>query len=267
MTLPSFSLARPDTVDEALALLSEERVPYCGGTELLLAMKMGLHHPETLIDLKRVGDLHGVERDGDELVIGATTTHVDVAGDPLVGDVVPMLADVERRVGNARVRAQGSIGGNLCFAEPRSDVATALIALDASVTLASGSGRRTVPVSNFIVGPYYAEREPEELLVNVSVPVVEGRRGAYVKFQVAERPSVGVAVVEDASTGSVRVVVGAVAEVPVVHETSRLDLLDVETLLGQVDPVADLTGSADYKRHVTGVIIRRAVAELGDDRG
>jgi carbon-monoxide dehydrogenase medium subunit len=260
--LPEFALARPDTLDEALALLSEDRVPYCGGTELLLAMKMGLHRPDALVDIKRVPQLRGVRREGDEVVIGATTTHVAVAGDPVVAAAVPMLADVERRVGNARVRAQGSVGGNLCFAEPKSDLATALVALNASVVLQSPSGRRVVRVEDFVQGAYYAEREPGELLVDVRVPVVPGRRGAYLKFQVTERPTVGVAVVEDTATGACRVVVGAVGEVPLARDYQGLDQVDVPALVADLDPVGDLTGSVRYKREVAAVYVRRCLSTL-----
>jgi carbon-monoxide dehydrogenase medium subunit len=266
--LPEFALARPETLDEALALLSEDRVPYCGGTELLLAMKMGLHRPDALVDLKRIPQLRGIRREADEVVIGATTTHLDVAADPLVRSLLPMLADVERRVGNARVRAQGSLGGNLCFAEPKSDVATALVALDASVTLESPDGRRVVRVADFVQGAYYAEREPGELLVDLRVPVVPTRRGAYVKFQVTERPTVGVAAVEDTATGACRVVVGAVGEVPVARDYAGIRDVDTDALVADLDPVEDLTGSARYKREVTAVFVRRCLAALegdGDD--
>jgi carbon-monoxide dehydrogenase medium subunit len=268
MTLPAFRLARPDTLEEALGLLSEERVPYCGGTELLLAMKVGLHRPETLVDVKRVPQLRGVSRVGDDVVIGAAATHSELARDRTVLGLLPMLADVERRVGNARVRAQGSIGGNLCFAEPKSDVATALVALGASVTLASSAGQRVLAVSDLIAGAYYADKEPDELLVDVRVPVGRNRRGTYLKYQVTERPTVGVAVVEDVASGACRVVVGAVGETPVTHEAASLSAVDVDAITSEVDPVEDLTGSATYKRHVTGVFVRRAVAALrggGDD--
>lgn len=264
--LPAFAYARPDNVEDALELLSEDQVPMCGGTELLLAMRSGLYRPTALIDLKRIPDLRSVARDGDELVIGSTCSHFEVSGDPLVRGLLPMLARVEERVGNARVRAQGSIGGNLCFAEPKSDLATALIALGALVTLISSRGRRTVAVQDFVVGPYFADKEPDELLLDVRVPVVRARRGAYVKFQVAERPTVGVAVVEDPDASRCRVVVGAVGDVPVSREYTGVDDVDVEALVRDLDPVQDLTGSVEYKRHVSGVFIRRALEQLNRSR-
>ena len=121
--LPPFRLARPETLDEALDALGEDQVAYCGGTELLLAMGAGLTRPDVLVDVKRLPELAGIRLDGDHLVIGATERHADVATHPLVRRHAPMLSAVERAVGNARVRSQGSVGGNLCFAEPKSDVA------------------------------------------------------------------------------------------------------------------------------------------------
>jgi aerobic carbon-monoxide dehydrogenase medium subunit len=262
VVLPAFALARPETLDEALVLLSEDRVPFCGGTELLLAMKMGLHRPDALVDVKRLAELRGVTRDDGHLVIGAATTHAELTRNPLVGELLPLLRDVERRVGNARVRAQGSIGGNLCFAEPKSDVATLLIALRGLVTLRSASAERVVSVQELIEGAYFAAREPDELMVDVRVPVVAGLRGAYQKFQVTERPTIGVAVVEDPDSLACRVVVGAVGEVPAVREFPSVAQVDVDAVIDSVDPVADLTGSVEYKRHVTGVFVRRAIAAL-----
>jgi carbon-monoxide dehydrogenase medium subunit len=267
VVLPAFALARPETLDEALVLLSEDRVPYCGGTELLLAMKMGLQRPDALVDVKRLAELRGVTHDVGHLVIGAATTHAELTRSPLVGELLPLLRDVERRVGNARVRAQGSIGGNLCFAEPKSDVATLLIALRAVVTLRSASAERVVSVEELIEGAYYAAREPDELLVDIRVPVVAGLRGAYEKFQVTERPTIGVAVVEDPDTRSCRVVVGAVGEVPAVSDFPSAAQVDVDAVKASVDPVADLTGSAEYKRHVTGVFVLRALAALEGANG
>lgn len=259
--LPAFALARPTSVDEAVALLSEERVPLCGGTELLLAMRAGLHRPEALVDLKRVPGLDRIGLDGDDLVIGGTARHIDVAAHPDVRRHVPVLVSVETHVGNARVRVQGSVGGNLCFAEPKSDLATILVGLGASVELRGPSGVRTVTVADFVQGAYWADREPDELLTAVRVPVVEGRRCAYRKFQITERPTVGVAVVE-APDGGVAVVVGAAGEVPVRRDFPDLGSVDAAAVAGDVDYVGDVTGSERYKRHVTEVVVRRTVADL-----
>jgi carbon-monoxide dehydrogenase medium subunit len=261
--LPSFRLARPHDLTEALEAIGEEKVPYCGGTELLLAMRAGLHRPETLVDIKGVRELSGVELDDGIAVIGATERHMDLAENPLVRQHLPMLAAVESAVGNARVRAQGSIGGNLCFAEPKSDVATALVAYGADVTLAGPEGRRTVPVEDFVAGPYFADKEPDELLVDVRIRVpAAGTRAVYLKYQITERPTVGVALVYDAAAATSRLVVGAVGEVQTLWTFGDPAEIDPEAVATELDPTPDLTGSERYKRHVAAVFIRRAVHAL-----
>ena len=258
--LPSFRLARPHDLTEALDAIGEEKVPYCGGTELLLAMRAGLTRPETLVDLKHVPELSGVEvRDG-AVVIGSVERHMDLALSPIVREYLPMLARVEGAVGNARVRAQGSIGGNLCFAEPKSDVATALVAYGAEVTLAGPDGQRSVPVEEFVAGPYWADKEPEELLVDIRVPIpAEGTRSVYVKYQITERPTVGVALAYDSRGGQCRLVIGAVGEVQTLFTFGDPAEIDPVAVAEELDPTPDLTGSDRYKRHVAGVFIRRAV--------
>jgi carbon-monoxide dehydrogenase medium subunit len=266
--LPPFRLARPATLDEALEAIGEDQVPYCGGTELLLAMRAGLTRPEALVDVKRLPELAGIRRDGDHLVIGATERHMDVAADPLVREHLPMLCTVELAVGNARVRAQGSVGGNLCFAEPKSDVGTALIALRAAVTLVSPGGRREVAVEDFIAGPYYADKEPDELLVDIRIPVAGPEvRATYVKYQTMERPTIGVALAHAPEAGDCRLVIGAVGEVPTAWTFGSPDEIDPDAIAAEVDPTPDLTGSERYKRHITGVYVRRALdalARVGD---
>ncbi|MGN6244042.1 MAG: FAD binding domain-containing protein [Motilibacteraceae bacterium] len=261
--LPAFRLARPETLPQALEAIGEDSVPYCGGTELLLAMRAGLHRPDVLVDVKRLPELAGIRIDGEHLVIGAAERHMDVAAHELVRRHVPMLASVERAVGNARVRAQGSIGGNLCFAEPKSDVGTALIALGAVVTLVSPTGSREVAVESLIAGPYFADKEPDELLVDVRIPVGGPEvHATYVKFQTMERPTIGVALASVPEAGECRLVVGAVGEVPAVWRFGAPEEIDADLIAAAVDPTPDLTGSARYKRHVTGIYVRRALSAL-----
>jgi carbon-monoxide dehydrogenase medium subunit len=261
--LPPFRLARPASLAEALDALGDDQVAYCGGTELLLAMRAGLTRPEALVDIKRVPELAGIMVDGDHLIIGARETHMDIAAHPLVLRHTPMMVAVARQVGNARVRAQGSIGGNLCFAEPKSDVGTALIALNATVILDSPRGRREVAVEEFIAGPYYAEKEPDELMVHVRVPLPpRGSRSTYLKYQTMERPTVGVALTYDPQAGESRLVIGAVGEVPMAWTFASLEEIDSSAVADQIDPTPDLAGSERYKRHITSVFVDRAIAVL-----
>lgn len=258
--LPAFALRRPATLAEALELIDDDAVPYWGGTELLLAMKMGLLRPGALVDLKRLPELTGMTASDDGLVIRAGVTHAEIATSPLVAEHAPLLAVVAQKIGNARVRAQGTIGGNLCFAEPRSDVATVLTALDARVRLRSADGAREARIRDFVLGPFYADRTPQEILVDVVVPL-PAPIGVYRKYQTAERPTVVVALVTRAD-GTFRVVVGAVAEVPYVLDLATLADVHATEIAADIDPIPDLTGQEDYKRHVTKVYIERAVAAL-----
>lgn len=265
-----FVYHRPDHLDEALELLEhhgEDAALYMGGTELLLVMKLGLAAPEHLVDGKRLRELQGIGFARDELVIGAGVTHRQLELDPDVRRRLPALAELERHVANVRVRNVGTLGGNLCFAEPHSDPATLLIALGASVDLASRQGERTVPVSDFIAGPLMTNLEPEELLVRIRVPLPpEDAHVAYRRITFRERPVGNVAVVSRADQATV--VVGA-------FENTPRRVPEVEAALGEapddhgaavaameaaVEPHADLDGSEDYKRHLAGVLLRRAVA-------
>lgn len=260
--LPSFVLERPQSLDEALGLLAEDSVGYCGGTELLLAMKMGLLRPARLVDLKGLPELSRIEAADGELRIGAAVTHDAVARSPLVAEYAPFLAGVESRVGNARVRAQGSIGGNLCFCEPRSDVTSALCALDGQVELVSGDGgTRLLSMGEFLLGAYWTAREDNELLVRVRIPV-PAPHGVYLKFQTSERPVVGVAAVRDPAGGGLRLVVGAVTDTPQRYDFAEIAAVDVDGIVGGLELTADLGGSVEYKRHVTAVHINRALVAL-----
>jgi carbon-monoxide dehydrogenase medium subunit len=257
VNLPPFDYDRPRDLASALVSVGEGSVPYCGGTELLAAMGMGLLQPERLTSLRSVPELRGLAVEDGRLRIGATTTHREVAADAQVQSASPLLADVVQRVGNSRVRATGTLGGNLAFAEPRSDLATALIALDALVVLQDASSARTASLADFLLGPYEADLRPGELLVRIEVTAHHTDVAAYRKMTVTERPVVGVAVVRVRETQSWRVVVGAVGELPLAVDVDSLDAVDAAGIAGQLDVTADHSGSEAYKRRVTEVTVRR----------
>lgn len=261
--LPDFALVRPTTIEGALGHVDEDALPCAGGTELLIAMRGRLLQPATLVDLKRIPELRHIRLDGNRLVIGAVATHEEVATNLLVREHAPLLAQVERTVGNPRVRAQGTLGGNVCFAEPKSDVLTALTALEAELVLAGGGGTRMVPAGEFQRGPYWTVREPRELLTEIRIPR-PARRGVYVKFQTRERPTVGVALVVASGGGGCRMVVGAVGDLAVVIEAPSLDAIDPAAVADAVDPVAELTESVEYKRHVAAVTAGRARERMAE---
>lgn len=261
MSLPRFELERPETLTEALQTRDEDHVALGGGTELLLAMRMGLLRPEGVIDVKRVPELTRIERDGDLLIIGAACTHDQIATSPLVDEVLPELAAVASRVGNPRVRVQGTFGGNVFFAEPKSDVIAMLIAYDAKLELHSPRGIRRLAAQDFVLGAYWSDLQDDELLVRFHLPLVPSRRVVYRKFQTMERPTVGVALRED-HDGSALLVLAAVCDEPVVISAPSVSELDPVAIAGEIDVIADLTGDEAYKRQLTVVTIRRTIEAL-----
>ena len=259
--LPEFRHHRPTSIGEALALVSFEAPVYAGGTELLLAMRAGLFRPDALVDLKRIQELQRIEEVDGWLEIGGTVTHQAVIDDSAALAAVPALIEVLEKVGNPRVRAAGTVGGNLCFSEPKSDVATMLIALEGEVSLESSAGRRSVLVSDYVVGPYTTSREEDEILTSVRIPIRDPRPAAYVKYQTMERPTIGVAAAIT-SAERCRVVVGAIGGMPEIFEAGSPEELDVAGISSSVEVIPDLTGSERYKRHIVSVYVDQALRRL-----
>lgn len=260
-----------------LAHYGENGRLYAGGTELLLAMKHDLLRYEHLVDVKTVPGLDKVELKDSTVRIGATATHRAIEKSPLIKQHLPVLAEMERHVANVRVRVTGTLGGNLCFAEPHSDPATLLLALGSTAHVQGRSGERTLAMDDFITGAYETSLSPDELLTEIGIPIPEtSQRLAYLKFQIHERPTLGLALVLDLDqSGEVitkaTAVVGSVSPKPC--RSDRADALlagprdrvekqlaDAGRVLAEAaDPVDDLEGSAEYKRHLIGVFLRRAL--------
>jgi carbon-monoxide dehydrogenase medium subunit len=250
---------------------------YAGGTELLLAMKHDLLRYEHLVDVKTVPDLNTITVGNNNLHIGATVTHRAVEKSSEAREHCPVLVDMEHNVANVRVRATGTLGGNLCFAEPHSDPAALLLALEAHVHVAGKNGERKLNIDELIQGAYETALAPDELMTGIDIPLAtKTRRAAYMKFQIKERPTRGLALILDVEGGNIkraRAVVGSVSPKPARSDQvdkmlagSRAEvekrLADAGQELAKVaDPVDDLEGSAEYKRHLVGVFLKRAFAK------
>jgi len=278
--LRRFDVHRVTSVKEAVQLrqiFGEEAAIYAGGTEILLAMKMGVARWPHLIDVKPIKSLGEISATDDTLRIGATVTHWDLERDPLVAKALPAFARLEANVANVRVRAAGTLAGNLAFAEPHADPPALLMALGARVILEGAAGSRTLPIAELITGMYQTAIAADEIIVAIEVPVpARDVRVAYVKFQILERPSVGVAAVatlrDGRFVGAPTVVVGAVDEMARAVPTAQFAGADArdagtreaiaEAARAAVDPIADLAGGVEYKRHLVGVFAQRALASL-----
>jgi carbon-monoxide dehydrogenase medium subunit len=276
VTLPPFDLHRAASVEEAGELLrhyGDDAAVHCGGTELLLLLKLGFAAYGHLVDIKPIRDLHGVALENGTLVIGSTVTHREIERSPLVAEKLPALATMERRVANLRVRNVGTLGGNLCFSDPHSDPATFLLALDAEVECRRGaSEQRRLPLAEFVLGPYQTALGPEELLAAVRIPLPPaGTRIAHEKLSFHERPAATVTVAVRQESGSIadaRIAVGSVGARPVrADDAERIlaaggELAEAaEAAAAAADPVADANGSADYKANLVAVLVRRCVAQ------
>src|SRR5258706_5238650 len=157
MKLAPFAVQRPRSVQDASRLLvdlGDDAAAYCGGTELLLAMKLGLANYAHLVDLKGVVGLRAIARHGDSLRIGAAATHDALETSPELRAWCPEMAAMLSQVANLRVRSAGTLGGNLCFADPHSDPATFLIAAGASMPWPNGDGRPSTTAREVVTGPY-----------------------------------------------------------------------------------------------------------------
>src|SRR5882762_8678605 len=195
MPLRKFTIHQPKTITEAsqmLAEFGEKSRLYAGGTELLLAMKHDLLRYEHLVDVKTIADLNKIETKNGTLMIGSTATHRTIERSSIVKQNLPVLAEMETKVANVRVRASGTLGGNLCFAEPHSDPATLLVALGAKAQVQGKSGAKTVAIDKLITGAYASNLLPGEILTKITVPcATSSHRAGYMKFQVHERPTLG----------------------------------------------------------------------------
>ena len=199
MKLPPFAVYRPGSVGQAsrlLADLGDDGAAYCGGTELLLAMKLGLASYEHLVDLKRVDGLRGIAAVGGVVRIGAAATHHEIETSVAVRARYPEMCAMISQVANLRVRSVGTLGGNLCFADPHSDPASFLLAVGATLACQRGDELRRVPAAEFLTGLYETALVRGELLVAVELPVRPDRTGiSHLRMKLTERPVVTVTAV------------------------------------------------------------------------
>lgn len=286
--LSRIDIHQPASVAEASRMLvdyGDEAGIYAGGTELLLAMRHGALRYRHLIDVKGIQGMAAIiEQDG-HIEIGATATHRSIERSPTVRKSQPVLAALESHVANVRVRATGTLGGNLCFAEPHSDPATLLLVLGATVRAEGVSGARELGMGELIAGAYANGLRRDEILTKVRVPVAQPHHlAAYMKFQIRERPTLGLGLWLETPDGGrtfarARVAVGCVCPFP--SRVARAETLlcgvrtEVEGRLPQAaeaianaaDLIDDHDGSAEYKRHLVHVFLHRTLRKALEGLG
>ncbi|HTN70512.1 MAG TPA: xanthine dehydrogenase family protein subunit M [Methylomirabilota bacterium] len=278
--LRRFRVEEPESVKEASELLGrfgESAKVYAGGTELLLAMKEGLIQYERLINIKQLKGLNEVKLENGAIRVGALCTHHQLETSPVLQKNLLSLVKLEQNVANVRVRQVGTLGGNLCFAEPHADPGTLLMAVGATLVAEKQASKREIAAEDFFVDAYETCLEADEVLTEIQLPMPAGRSGvAYLKFGYLERPSVGVAVAltlngGGKSIGNIRIAVGcagpAPKRVPEAEELLKGKSIDEATRNLQkagavagsaAQAISDLHGSQEYKEHIVGVLLKRA---------
>jgi len=243
--LPAFDLRFASSVKECPQLLDENWFIVAGGSEMVPAMRIGALAPDGLVDINQCDEMRVVTKVDACLEIGGLVTHSEVTHSDMVKRYAPLLGETCLNVGNARVRSTGTVGGNLCFAEPRSDLSTVFCALGASVVLVGPSGEREISVSDFVIGAFATAIGERELLVKVRVPLPVADV-KYWKFTFGERPTVGIAY--SIRENEIHLVIGAATEAPTSSKFSMGSIDDIVRWVEGLEIGADITGKADYKR-------------------
>jgi carbon-monoxide dehydrogenase medium subunit len=277
--LAPFAVHRPGSIGQAsrlLADLGDDGAAYCGGTELLLAMKLGLASYEHLVDLKRVYGLRGIGTEGGAVRIGAAATHHEIETSAALRARYPEMCAMISQVANLRVRSVGTLGGNLCFGDPHSDPASFLLAVGATLVCQRGDETRRVPAAEFLTGLYETALAPGELLVAVELPPRPDRTGlSHLRMKLTERPVVTVTALVTLRGNAVaqaRLIVGSVGSVPFPADTAALTgatPADFDSRAGacadqaaaSCTPLPDGEASPDYLRHLVAVHARQALGE------
>jgi carbon-monoxide dehydrogenase medium subunit len=276
-------LFRPHSLEEALSQRADygrDALPIAGGQSLLVMLRNKLIDPKVLLDLEPLGELRGLQPRADGISIGAMTTFFDLISSTVVQKASPILAEAAAKVGSTAIRNLGTIGGNLCHNEPGADLPPALLALNASVELRSRKGTRKVPLTEFFQGYFETAVEADEILSRVDIPTLpQGACGAYIKHSISpeDLAIAGVAVVlvpdgkNPVSARELRIGLGGVSPVPLraLKAEAALNgraLTDdairaaAEIAASEAEPMSDPHSSADYRRKMIKVLVRRALA-------
>jgi carbon-monoxide dehydrogenase medium subunit len=269
-----FDYEAAESVEHAVSLLGEreEAKLLAGGHSLLPLLRLRALRPSLLVDLGRVTGLSYVRDVGGSIAIGALTRHHDVASDPLLREHNPLVAHVAGLIGDPQVRHRGTIGGSLAHGDPASDLPAVLLALEGEVDLTGPDGVRTVAARDFFTGVFQTAAGPQDVVTEVRVPkLTSDRLWGYLKFnrRAQDWATVGVAAVARRSNGGVSD--AAIALVSMGATPLRATAAEAAWNAGEADPGAvadegtepasDTNASADFRRHLARVLVRRAIEE------
>lgn len=253
----------PRTLEEALRIKSErpEARPLAGGTDLLVELNFDRTRPETILNLAEVAELKGWSRDDGTVRLGAGLTYTE-AMERALAELLPALAEASRTVGSPQIRNRGTIGGNLGTASPAGDAHPPLLVEEASVEIGSARGVRTLPLTEFFLGPKRNALAEDELVLAVRVRPT-GAPQTFMKVGPRNAMVIAVcslAVSADRERGELRAAYGSAGPVPALV-TAPLDArAEFPDLVAEAcSPIDDVRGTAAYRRHALRVLARRAL--------
>jgi aerobic carbon-monoxide dehydrogenase medium subunit len=271
----AFDYEVAESVEHAIDLLGsrEDAKLLAGGHSLIPLLRLRFTRPALLVDIGRIDQLRYVRDAGDNLVIGGLTRHHNVQHNPLVQEHCPVLSYAAGLIGDPQVRHRGTIGGSLAHADPAGDLPALLTALDAEVVIRGTGGDRTVPVREFVTGVFDTVLGPQDVLTEIRVPKLGPAGWSYLKFtrRAQDWATVGVTAVVRRSNGSVDSSaiaftnmgpkpVRATAAEQALKTPDDIDAAAEASLEG-TDPPSDTQGSAEYRRHLAKVLVKRALQE------
>ena len=286
--LPEIEYIRVSELDEALRLLSrkEDAKVLAGGTDLVVDMKIGRYRPKTVIDISGIKSLRYVIDEGDKVRIGALTKMQDIVESPVVREKLPLLAEAVSMLGSWQIRNMATVGGNLCNASPAADSAPPLLAHEAKIKLTSIEGTREIPITEFFTGPRKTVMYKTEILQEVVVPYDADFARSYSYVKVGRRNSFTLSVVAVAtvlkvrnrSIEDVRVALNAVAPTPVRARSvesflkgreagSEVIEKASELVLSDISPISDVRASAEYRKHLSRVLVKDALLKALERAG
>lgn len=284
MTIRSFELLQPRSVEEAVELLArhgDEARAIGGGTTLIILMKQRALYYPYLVDLQTIPGLDRIATENDAIRIGALATHRAVELSPVIRKAFPMLSEAFSKIGNVRVRQTASVGGNLAHADYRLDPPPPLLVLGAQVYVRGPNGSRAIPIKDFFRGLYETALAPGELIIDVRIPFMPtNSQAVYLRYSSLsgnDWPCLGVAALMVKRNGraqELKLALGGVAATPLLIDgldlirDQSLDQGLIEKLLDRVDeqisPSSDMRGSEWYKRKMVRVFVNKAIQQLTD---